>query len=234
MGKDFLVFLFTYPSWVYVEGMVFLGEFVTGPNVNRYEGTGKTPSSLLEQVKGKDADAWERLVHLFTPLVYRWCRNADLQEADAADVGQEVFKAVLRGVDNFNHGQSGATMRGWLRAITANKIRDFWRREGQQAKGMGGTGSQRKLQAVSDDVLLHDDEASQREDKLLVYRRAVDMILASFDQQAQRVFVDLVVGEQPAAQVAREAGLSVNAVYLIKSRILRRIREEYAGLVEVG
>lgn len=189
---------------------------------------------MLDQVKSKDAGAWERLVHLFTPLVYRWCRQAGLQEADAADVGQEVFKAVLRGVDHFHHDQQGDTMRGWLRTITANKMRDFWRRDGQQARGMGGQDSQRKIQAFTEDEVLRNDEDSLRDDKLLVYRRAVDMILATYDEQTRQVFISLVVDGHKAVEVARETGLTVNVVYLIKSRILRRLREEYAGLVEVG
>jgi RNA polymerase sigma-70 factor (ECF subfamily) len=51
-------------------------------------------SSLLERVREHDEQAWRRLVDLFSPLIYDWCRGQGLQAADAADVMQEVFRSV--------------------------------------------------------------------------------------------------------------------------------------------
>ena len=43
---------------------------------------------------------------------------------------------------------------------------------------------------------------------------------------------EFVVRDRPAADVAAELGISVNSVYLAKSRVLRRLREELAGLLD--
>ena len=64
-----------------------MGESVATP--------GSTASHLLEQVKANEEPAWRRLATLYTPLVYSWARRAGLQTEDAADVVQEVFRAVF-------------------------------------------------------------------------------------------------------------------------------------------
>jgi RNA polymerase sigma factor (sigma-70 family) len=87
-----------------------------------------TSVSLLQRVKAQDGDAWRRLTELYGPTVYGWCRRAGLSPDDAADVGQEVFRAVVTAVDGFRRDQPGDSFRGWLCTITQNKIRDHWRR----------------------------------------------------------------------------------------------------------
>jgi RNA polymerase sigma-70 factor (ECF subfamily) len=59
---------------------------------------GATSTSLIRRVKDRDDEAWERLLDLYVPLVYSWCRRSGMQTEDAADVVQEVFRAVLRGI----------------------------------------------------------------------------------------------------------------------------------------
>src|SRR6185503_19253527 len=89
--------------------------------------------------------AWQRLVYLYTPLILRWCRQGGLQEADAEDVGQEVFRAVSRFIAEFRHDRQVDTFRGWLRAITANKVRDFHRHNQPEFRGTGGSDAQAQL-----------------------------------------------------------------------------------------
>ena len=97
---------------------------MTDDPVKNGEEAGETGTTLLARIKNKDPDGWERFVHLYSPLIYRWCRQSGLNETDAADVGQEVFHAVARGIENFHRTQVGGTFRGWLRTIVQNKLRD--------------------------------------------------------------------------------------------------------------
>src|SRR5262249_48830287 len=83
-----------------------------------------TSLTLLERVRRRDQAAWERLVSLYTPLVYHWCLRHGLQPADAEEVSQEVFLAVARGIGDFRHDREGDSFRGWLRTITRNKVCD--------------------------------------------------------------------------------------------------------------
>lgn len=205
---------------------------MTDPNVKPYEGGEQTPSTLLERVKVRDQVGWERLVRLYSPLVYRWCRRAGLQEADAADVGQEVFQAVARGIGDFHHDRAGDTFGGWLRTITQNKIRDFkrGRDRGDQA-GVGGSSAQRELLEVAADSPTEDSDAE--EDTRLVYRRAVEIVLGDLEERTRLAFWRVVIERRSVAEVARDLNMTRNAIYLVKSRTLRRIRDEFAGLLDV-
>ena len=64
-------------------------------------------SSLLLRLKAQDAEAWKRLVRLYGPVVYGWCRRAGLRAEDAEDVGQEVFQAVARNIGSFRRERPG-------------------------------------------------------------------------------------------------------------------------------
>src|SRR5262245_61363438 len=78
---------------------------------------GSTSSDLLSRVRSRDTNAWERLTDLYGPLVYYWCRRSGLQDADTADVVQNVFMALARGIDGYRP-RPDATFRGWLWTVT--------------------------------------------------------------------------------------------------------------------
>ena len=85
-------------------------------------------TSLLQKLKTHDEAAWQRVLDLYVPLVFSWCRRSGIPSQDSADVVQEVFRAVLRGIAEFRYSQPADTFRGWLRIITRNKIRDHFRK----------------------------------------------------------------------------------------------------------
>src|SRR4051812_47070195 len=108
-----------------------------------------TASSLLRCVKNREETAWKYLIQIYGPLVYYWCRKSQLQQADAADAVQEVFRGVFVGLENFQRAGSGS-FRGWLRIITRNKVSDFVRRTQKQPQGTGGSDAHAAIQGVAD------------------------------------------------------------------------------------
>ena len=103
-------------------------------------------STLLERVKARRPEAWQRLVELYGPLVYRWCRQSGVGTEDAADVVQEVFGAVAGHVADFRRRRPGDSFGAWLGTIARNKIRDFYRR--RRAEAAGGTDAQELLAQI--------------------------------------------------------------------------------------
>jgi RNA polymerase sigma-70 factor (ECF subfamily) len=194
-----------------------------------------TSLSLLERVRARDQAAWERLVGLYGPLVYGWCRRAGLQPTDAADVGQEVFAAVARGIGAFRHDREGDTFRGWLFTITRNKLRD--RSAPPGGVGAGGSDAQRRLAGLA--VEPPDDEpltavCDEPNERKILCRRAIEIVRVEFEVPTWEAFWRSFVDGRAPADVAAELGLSVNAVYLARSRILQRLREEFAELIDLG
>src|SRR5437588_13841 len=86
-----------------------------------------TSLSLLQRIRDGDSTGWSRVVELYSPLVYHWCRRWGVEGADADDVLQEVFHAAAQGINNFRRERAGDTFRGWLRAIAHHKVQSFWR-----------------------------------------------------------------------------------------------------------
>jgi RNA polymerase sigma-70 factor (ECF subfamily) len=189
-----------------------------------------TSLSLLDRVRARDSSAWERLVLLYTPLVQIWCRRAGLQDADAADIGQEVFKAIAGSIGNFEHGPHQGGFRAWLRAVTRNEIRDQWRRQHGHTAAGGSDAYEQLLQTpvneASDDT---DCEESQ-----ILYRRALELIVKDFEERTWKAFWLVVIENRAPGDVATDLAMSANAVYLAKARVLARLREEFVGLIEEG
>src|SRR5947209_20383601 len=103
-----------------------------------------TSRSLLGRVQADEPEAWERFVGLYAPLVFHWCRGRGLQGSDAADVFQEVFRAVAAHVARFRKDRPGDTFRGWLRRITQNKLRDHFRKRSREVLAVGGSSVQER------------------------------------------------------------------------------------------
>ncbi len=187
-------------------------------------------TSLLVRLRARDPDAWRRLAALFGPEVYRWCRRAGLGPEDAADVGQEVFRAVDASLSDFRRDRPGDSFRGWLWTITRNKLRDFWRRPGGWIEAVGGSHFLDQLAQVPDDPESTLDAVGPATSDGLV-PRALELVRSEFEQKTWRAFRETAVEGRPAAEVARELGISTNAVYVARSRVLARLREELGPLI---
>jgi RNA polymerase sigma-70 factor (ECF subfamily) len=186
---------------------------------------GSTASSLVAGVKALDPVAWQRLAVLYGPLVYGWARRAGVRGEDAADITQEVFRAVAVRAPHLQHGRPGDTFRGWLWTVTRNKLGDFWRQRAHQPVATGGSTAQELLALVAQD----DASASGPPGPDGLVRRAVEVVRAEFEVRSWEAFWQVTVDGRAAADVARELGITANAVYVARSRILRRLREVLAG-----
>jgi RNA polymerase sigma-70 factor (ECF subfamily) len=185
-----------------------------------------TPPSLLERLRQPDAkEAWARFVQLYTPLLYRWARRLGLQEADAADLVQEVFILLVQHLADF-HYQPGKRFRAWLWTIFLNK----WRERGRQAA------ARPPLAADVDPASLPAPDTSEAvgetEYRRYVVGRALRLMQADFEPSTWQACWNYLVEGRPAAEVATALGMTVNAVHLAKSRVLRRLRRELEGLLD--
>jgi RNA polymerase sigma-70 factor, ECF subfamily len=211
-----------------------LGRPVTDHRVNKGGSSGGTSSSLLDRVRAQDRAAWTRLVALYGPLVYRWCRQDGLQSQDAEDVGQEVFAAVYRKVPELRRDRPRDTFRGWLRVIARNKVRDLVRHRRSDGQiGEGGTDAQLALLQVPAALENNLPPANDPSETAILAQRALELLRAEFTEEKWQIFHRVVALGQSPGEVAADLGVSVNTVYLTKSRCLRRLRDEFAGLIDV-
>jgi RNA polymerase sigma-70 factor (ECF subfamily) len=188
-----------------------------------------TSASLLQRVRERnDAAGWERLVGLYTPLIRTWVGRHVPQPGDADDVVQQVFAVVVARLPQFVHNGRPGAFRCWLRSITVNHLRAFWRSRRQPA-------GQAEAEAALDQL---EDPASNpsrlwdREHDSHVARKLMEYVEPEFRPVTWQAFRRLVLDGAEPAVVAAELGLSVNAVLIAKSRVLRRLRQEAQGLLD--
>jgi RNA polymerase sigma-70 factor (ECF subfamily) len=187
-------------------------------------------STLLERVKARRPEAWERLVDLYGPVVYRWCRQSGVRREDAADVVQEVFSSVAAQAAKIRRHSPSDSFTAWLATITRNKIRDHFRRRHGQPEARGGTDAQEQFLQIAELSELSQPSSRARAEGLLS-RRALDLVRAEFENRTWEAFWRTAVAGQRPADVAEDLGISVNAVYKAKSRVLRRLRRELGDLL---
>ena len=191
-----------------------------------------TPVSLLARLKEEAShDDWARFVDIYGPVIYTWAKRRQLQPHDAADLTQEVLAAVVDSIGRWQQDPARGRFRGWLWTITRNKLFDFWRSERRRTRGA----SERNIEELLDQLPASDgnvppdwDETYQGE----VLNRALRALRPEFSQRTWQAFEQVALRDLPPKEVATELGLSLNAVYVAKSRVLKRLREELEGLME--
>lgn len=191
----------------------------------------ETSLSLLERLQSQsDPAGWERLVELYDPLIRSWLSRLGLQPADRDDLTQEVISRVVQKIGTFQRSEEGS-FRGWLRGITVNCLREFWRDAKRRPRAAGGSDFAVVLEQLqdSDHALsrVWDDEHDQH-----VVRSLLAIVEPLFEPATVQAFRRTVIDGQEATAAAAELGISVNAVLIAKSRVLRRLRHEAAGLLD--
>jgi RNA polymerase sigma-70 factor (ECF subfamily) len=190
-----------------------------------------TSASLLARVRDADSAAWGRLVELYTPLIRGWLTRVGVKPGDGEDLVQDVLAVVVRRFPEFQHNQRTGAFRAWLRAIAVNCARDFWRANRIRPAAVGGTDFGGYLAQLEDST--HPlAEAWDREHDVHVTRHLLNMLRSEFEPKTWDMFRRFVLDQVPATDVANELGVTANAVFIAKSRVLSRLRQEADGLID--
>ena len=188
-----------------------------------------TRATLLVRLRDSgDEDAWRQFVELYAPVVYRWYRRRGLQDADAADLTQEVLRAVAAGAGQLDYDPERGTFRGWLYGVVRHKLRDFLDRRCRHPPATGDAATLELLQAIP----AADGECDQweREYQRRLFSIAAEKARALADDATWQAFWRTAVDGQPARAVAEALQMSVGAVYVAKSRIVARIKQYVAEI----
>lgn len=185
-----------------------------------------TSVSLLRRLHTDEKEiAWERFVELYAPLIYHWTLRAGLPNDDAADCVQDVLTLLVDKLPTFSYDPK-KSFRAWLRTVTLNKCRDTLRRSATLAQS--ATPLKPEDAVVADGVELFTDQEYHRS----LVHRALELMQREFEPKTWQACWEQVVSGDSASVVAQRLGMTENAVYLAKSRVLRRLRNELDGLMD--
>jgi RNA polymerase sigma-70 factor (ECF subfamily) len=189
----------------------------------------ETPVSLLERLRLRpDEASWQRLVQLYTPWIEDWLKRQGLAAADVEDLAQEVMVVLVRELPHFQHDLRRGAFRRWLRTITLNQLRAFWRQQKRQR-------APAHLEAVL--AQLEDPESDlsrgwDRDHNAYVVRRLLELLEPDFEPLTWQAFRLVVLEGQSSPEAARTLGMTPVAVRVAKSRVLCRFRQEIDGLAD--
>jgi RNA polymerase sigma-70 factor (ECF subfamily) len=154
-----------------------------------------------------------------------------LQDADAADVTQEVLRSVAEAIGQWDYDPRVGKFRSWLFTVTRNQLLNYLERRRRQPQVTGDTAMQERLEslpATAEDAASLWDQEYERQ----LFRWAAEQVRMQFSEPHWQAFWRTAVEEQAVAQVAAALELSVGAVYVAKSRVLARLRERIQELGE--
>jgi RNA polymerase sigma-70 factor (ECF subfamily) len=190
----------------------------------------RTSVTLLSRLReGHDTRSWSEFVRVYQAIVHRWLAKQGLPPHDADDVVQEVMVFVCRDIARFVHNGRLGAFRAWLRMITANRLRDFWRKQKRAARDGPSLGK------IADQLADHQSDASriwcQEYDRYLV-DRLLAHVAPRFNETSLQAFRMVVLEGQHAQHVAEKLCISLGAVRMAQSRVLRALRQLDKGLLE--
>lgn len=162
----------------------------------------------------------------YGPLIYGYCRRRGLQQADAADLGQEVLTQVAQSIRSLDYRPEKGRFRNWLGTIVRSKIARFLQRAARNSlAGKLGTSTLEQIEGAI-------EAEWTAEFYRHVVRTAMEQIRSDFEPHNWRAFELSWLEDRPAAEVALELNMTKAAVFMAKSRILKRLREEVLLLAE--
>jgi RNA polymerase sigma-70 factor (ECF subfamily) len=188
-----------------------------------------TRASLLIQIRdGTNQAAWQEFVDLYGSVIYGFARKRGLQDADAADLMQDVLRSVSSAIGRLDYDRKHGTFRGWLFTITRNKVFNFLsaRRIRPMASGDSATNQ----------LLAEEPAAADGADTWeLEYQRrlaslAMERVKSEFQNNTWQAFWLTAVEGLAAAEVAKRVGISPGAIYVAKSRVLARLKDEVEAM----
>jgi RNA polymerase sigma-70 factor (ECF subfamily) len=188
-----------------------------------------TRASLLVQIRdGSNHVAWQEFANLYGPVVYGFARKRGLQDADAADLMQDVLRSVSSAIGRLDYDRGQGTFRGWLFTITRNKIFNFLSARRIRPQASGDSSTNRLLVEQPDGA--DGDEAWELEYQRRLAAMAMERVKGEFQANTWKAFWLTAVEGASTADAAKKTGLSPGAIYVAKSRVLARLKDEVEAM----
>jgi RNA polymerase sigma-70 factor (ECF subfamily) len=183
-----------------------------------------TRASLLVRLRdAQDQAAWKEFVDLYAPLVYGYVRKQGLQDADAADLSQEVLGSVAGAVGNLEYDPCRGAFRNWLFTVVRRKLSNWRRARRSRPENVNGTVHTSRLEQVPAPEASEAEWDAEWERRLFTW--ACEQVRRDVSEATWQAFWRTFVEGRPGKQVASSLGLSVAAVYLARRRVRIRLQE---------
>jgi RNA polymerase sigma-70 factor, ECF subfamily len=186
----------------------------------------QTQASLIARIaSAEDAQAWDEFLRLYQPVVYRLACRQGCQHADAEELVQEVMLAIARNVENWDPDPSRGRFRHWLFRIARNQIINHLSRRKNRTWRTGQPETQALLEQVADPVGAL-SSLLEIEYRRSLFQHAARLVQTVVKPRTWNAFWLSAVENVPMQDVAQRLEMSVGSVYIARTRVVARLREE--------
>ena len=192
----------------------------------------ETSLSLLQNLRdASDELAWDRMHRIYTPLLKAWLRKYNVQDSDVQDLSQDVLLAISREIAVFEHNGRTGAFRAWVRGIMVNRLRTYWRARPRRTVGSDDSEFEYRL-AQLDDPASDLSQVWNREHDQHVLRALLKLVESEFEPQTWQAFQMVTFDGLEGKAAGEKLGISRNAVFVAKSRVLSRLRQVASGMID--
>ena len=189
-----------------------------------------TPESLLIRLRKNESFAWSRFDKLYQPLILGWCQKFGVDANSADDLLQEVTMSVQRNIGTFEKKSATHAFRKWLYTITRNKANDHFRSKAKVPEAIGGTGAWKRIEDLPVDE--PEEWTTGELSNALIVKRAIEMVRSEFEPKTFDAFWMSTIKGIATAEVCEQLSMSSSAVRKARFRVIHRLRNELADLVD--
>jgi RNA polymerase sigma-70 factor, ECF subfamily len=185
----------------------------------------ETRATLLLRLRDATDDAaWNEFIRDYGPMLYRFVRSRGVQDADAADIVQDVMRRVGNAIGRLDYEKQKGGFRAWLFTITRNRLYSHF--ESMQRVGPTGndTAQYEMLQQAPDQR--NELEANwEQEHRRMLAARAMREVEHEVAPATWQAFVLTAIEDMSPNDAAKKLEMSAGAIYVAKSRVLARLRK---------
>jgi len=191
---------------------------------NEYGLEANTVGTLtLDGVRAKQGWALEKIHRTYQTRVMQWCREKGLNSADSEDASQTVFLRLLTGIQRFTRKGRSQSLGAWLRCVAERKSIDVHRNRTRMKLEYWPNPELARQTQIEQDPASSSPQAFAWPQRV---EEALEIVKNECEPQTWQAFEEVVMKGRQPNDVAAELGVARNVIYLAKSRILRRLREQ--------
>jgi len=179
----------------------------------------RTHASLLIRLRDNaDQQAWEEFHERYAPMIRGWCRHWFPRELD--DMVQEVLTRLVSSLKNFEYEPGKGRFRGYLKTVTHRLMAELKERPARTPV-FGDAEMLNEIEAGGD---LEERLAAMFDLELL--DQAKERVRGRVEERTWSAYVETAERWRKPAEVARELGMKVGAVFQAKYSVITQLRRE--------
>ena len=175
-----------------------------------------------------DQEAWEEFVEMYTPMLFGYCVKRGLQQADAADVVQDMMRAISGAINRFDYDREKGKFRSWLFTVAHSKLCHYFRRRSRQPQPVSETAM---IGLIEDQPSVEEERDWDLHYKKRLFEWAANRVKSKIATNTWEAFWRITINEESVEAVSESLEMSPGAIYVAKSRTIVALKRELAEVM---